>query len=243
MWYHLAMFSVNDKELKRFAGELRAFTKFAYPIATQQTVNTAAFRTMETARKDVKKSMVLRNQFTTRSIQFAKSPKTLQVRRQFSRVGSTADYMETQEFGGVKRKGGSEGVPLATSYSAGQGRGVQPRTRLPRRANKLANIQLRKRGRGGSSRKQRVLMAIRGAAESGRKFVFLDLGRSKGIFRVVGGKRKPKLQMVHSLSNPAVTIPRNPWLKPAFDKNVAKLPAFYRDALVKQMKRANLFTK
>lgn len=234
------MIGVDNRDIRELERDLKTFANRAYPYATRQTLNDTAFQAQRIAREDVRNDMVLRNRFTVQSIQVDQA-RTLAVSRQAATVGSIADYMEDQEFGATKAKKGSEGVAIATSYSAGQGQDAQPRTRLPRKPNKLANIQLQNKRRRGSSRKQRNLIAIKDAAASGNKFVFLDLGRRKGIFRVTGGKRNPKIRMVHDLSNQSVVIPKNPWLKPAFDESLRMLPAFYADALRFQLRRNGLF--
>lgn len=234
------MFGVNTRDIKQLESDLKEFADKAYPFATRKTLNDAAFQAQRIARTDVKDKMVNRNRFTVQSIQVGRA-RTLDVRRQTAVVGSIADYMEDQEFGAVKFKGGKEGVAIATSYSAGQGESAQPRTRLPRKANKMANIQLQRRRKKGTGRKQQNLIAIKQAAETGRKFVFLDLGRRKGIFKVIGGKRRPKIKMVHDMTKQSVVIPKNPWLKPAFDEASRMIPAFYADALRFQLRRRGLF--
>lgn len=232
------MFGVDTKDVKKLERDLKTFASQAYPFATRQTINDAAFQTQRIARADVRSDMINRNRYTEQSIRVEQA-RTLAVSRQSATVGSIADYMETQEFGGVKTKNGSEGVAIATSYSAGQS---GERTRLPRKPNKLANIQLQKRTRPGHSRKQKNLVAVLTAATSGHKFVFLDLGKRKGIFRVTGGKRNPQVRMVHDLTRSSVRIPKNPWLKPAFDEAARMVPAFYADALRFQLRRRGLFS-
>lgn len=229
------MFGVDTREIKNMERDLKTFAKQAYPFATRKTLNDAAFQAQKIARVDVRENMTTRNRFTVQSIQVEQA-RTLQVSRQAAVVGSTADYMEDQEFGAVKSN-----PTIATSYSAGQGENAQPRTRLPRKANKMASISLSKRRKKGSNRKQQNLIAIQQAATTGRKFVFLDLGRRKGIFKVTGGKRRPKIKMVHDMTRQSVVIPKNPWLKPAFDETLRMVPAFYADALRFQLRRRNIF--
>ena len=155
-------------------------------------------------------------------------------------MGSVADYMEDQEFGATITRKGSKGKPIATSYAAGQ-EGQQPRTKVPRKANKLASIQLKRNKQAGGSRKQRNLMAVKQAAASGSKFVYMDLGRRQGIFRVLGGKKKPRVRMVWDLSNTTVIIPRRPTIGPAATATRRLMPEIYREALVFQAKRNRLF--
>lgn len=234
------MFGVDTKNIKQMERDLKTFASKAYPFATRKTVNDAAFQAQRIARVDVKDNMTNRNRFTVQSIQVEQT-RTLQVSQQAAVVGSIADYMEDQEFGAVKSKTGKEGVTIATPYSSGEGENAQPRTRLPRKPNRMQSIALQKRRKKGSSRKRQNFIAIRQAAATGRKFVFLDLGRRKGIFRVTGGKRRSKIKMVHDMTKQSVVIPKNPWLKPAFDETTRMLPAFYADALRFQLRRRNIF--
>ncbi len=115
------MLSVDDKEIKRFERDLKTFASRAYPFATKATINTAAFETQKVARKRIRRIMTLRNKFTRQSIQVEQA-RGLNVNTQAAVVGSTQDYMETQEFGGTVRRRGKEGVPIKTSFSAVQRR-------------------------------------------------------------------------------------------------------------------------
>ena len=234
------MLKIDDSDLKQYESDLKTFANRAFPFATKNTLNRSAFEAQKVARNNVDSKMIQRNRFTKQSIQVEQS-RTLNISRQSSSVGSIADYMKDQEFGKVIRKSGKEGVPIATSYAAGQSEGAQPRTRLPRKANALASIQLRNKRTRGKTRRQRNLIVIKEAAQSGRKYIFLDLGRSKGIFKVVGGMRKPKIKMVWSMREQSVVIPRNPWLQPAVKRVQKRMPEFYRDSLVFQLKRQGLF--
>lgn len=232
------MFSIGDENIKQLESDLKTFAERAFPFATKNTVNQSAFAAMKIARDDLKERMTLRNRFSIQSIQVEQT-RTLNVKRQAAIVGSTADYMEDQEFGTVIRKTGKEGVQIATGYSAGQE--GQKRTRFPRKANQMKTIQLQRRRKKGGSRKQRNLVAIKEAATSGTKFVFLDLGRRKGIFKVTGGKRRPKIKMVHDMTKQSVVIPKNPWLSPAVKKTTKKIPEIYKRSLIFQLKRQGLF--
>lgn len=234
------MFGINDRDVKRMEADLKNFASQALPYATRNTLNQAAFTTMREAKEGIRDNMTTRNKWTERSVRVEKS-RSLTIPRQSAAVGSGLDYMETQEFGGVERKTGSEGVAIPTSYSAGLAQNAKPRTRLPRKPNRIQNIQLRKRRGSGGSRKQQNLEAIKGAATSGRKFVFLDLGRRKGIFKVTGGKRRPKIRMVYDLTRPSVVIPKNPWLRPAVQRVEPQVARIHAASLRFQLKRLGLF--
>ena len=233
------MININDEELKEYEADLKTFASRAFPFASKNTVNSLAFKARGIAQEGLKENLTLRNRFTVQSVQVGQT-RTLNVSRQAAAVGSIAPYMEIQEFGGIKTKSGSEGVSISTGYSAGQ-ESAQPRTRLPRKANKLENITLKKRRGKRISRKQQNLLAIKQAAASGSKFVFLDLGRRKGIFRVLGGKRRPKIKMVHDMTRQSVVIPANPWLRPSVKEAQLFGPEIYKKSLAFQLKRQGLF--
>lgn len=234
------MITINSTQIRQYEDDLKTFKRKAFPFATKATVNSAAFKARGFAQENIRNSMITRNRFSVASVRVEQS-RTLNVRQQAATVGSIAPYMEDQEFGTTKTSKGKQGVPIATSYSAGQAQGARPRTRLPRKPNKLASIQLSSRRKQGKTRKQRNLLAVKRAAEGGNKFVFLDLGRTKGIFRVLGGKRKPRIKMVWSMSKRAVVIPKNPWLGPAVTQTEPIIPELYANALRFQLKRHNIF--
>jgi len=235
------------KEIQKLERMLGNFSKTALPYAMKDGANRAAFQTMRTAKADIAKDMILRNKFTQQSIRVDRA---MDIRRPEAWVGSTADYMATQEFGGVKRKRGKIGVAIPTSESAGQGRSV-PRTRIPMARNKLSRIVLSRRSRVAKTREQATVFAVQDAVTSGKREVYLSLGsggQTKGIFRVKGGSRKfkrgwPKgatLTMLYDLSDTAVNVPRNPWLRPAVDKTLKIAPRLYLQALEFQAKRLKL---
>jgi len=234
------MIEVDTNQIKELQEDLKVFADRAYPFATKQTINRSAFKAQQISREIVKDEMIQRNKFTVQSIQVDQA-RTLNVNRQEATVGSTADYMEDQEFGGSKSKSGKQGVSIATSYSAGQGESAQPRTRLSTKPNKLASIRLKRQGTKARSRKQKNFIAIREAAQSGSKYVYLDLGRRQAIFKVIGGKRRPKIKMVHDLTRKTVVIPKNPWLAPAVKQTEKHIPQIYKESLEFQAKRAGLF--
>jgi len=227
------MFDIDDKDIKRLESDLKVFAERSFPFATKQTVNSSAFAARKIWQDNIREKMITRNRFTVQSIRVEQT-KTLNVRRQAATVGSTADYMEDQEFGGIKTN-----PTIATSYSAGQGESTQPRTRMPRKANKMSNVRLSKRRKLGMTRKQRNFLTVREAATSGRKYLFLDLGKRKGIFKLTGGKRRPKIKMIHNTGIQSVTIPRTPTMKPAVE--AVPVPEIYKKALLFQVKRQGLF--
>ncbi len=226
---------INLDDIKQFEHELG---KLPVKFAQRSAINGTAFTTQKIARNIVGAKMVQRNAFTKRSIQVDMAKGSAP-----AIVGSIADYMATQEFGGVKTTEGKHGVPIPTAAASGESGEARLPQKLPKRPNRLSNIKLRKGGRKGKNRKQRNRVRVQEAAAAGgrNRFIFLDLGRRKGIYKVTGGKRKPKIRKMYDLSKNTVFIPKNPWLKPAVDKAVKSLPSLYLRALEFQAKRLSLF--
>jgi hypothetical protein len=231
----VAYVTFDDRDLRRFESDLKTFAGRAYPFATRQTINDAAFQTREVAQDRIGRQMVERNRWTRGSVRVERA-KGLNVKRQAAVVGSTEDYMETQEFGG-KRVGGS----IPSRYASGEGRGSGMRRRVPRRPNRMQNIRLQ-RTRKGRSKAQANVIALKVAVAQKRPFVFMESpGRFRGVFRVVGGKRNPRPELVADLSRRVSDIPTNPWLRPSVDEVTKRLPGIYRRNLKRQLVRHRLF--
>jgi hypothetical protein len=228
------MITLNTAEIERFAVDLLRFNERAFPFATKQTVNDAAFETQREYRSAMQRQLVLRNKWTEGSARVEKA-KTLNVSRQEAEVGSVMQYMFDQEFGATKF-GKSGNVSIPTSSASGEGRVATPRRKVVRAANRMNRIELKTRTARG-----RNLIAVKEAAKKGHKFVYLDLGRRKGIFRVFGGRKKPRIEMFHDLSRKSVTIAPNPMLGPSVEKTQVFIPSMYRNALLFQLRRANVF--
>lgn len=225
-------FTVNAVQVRQFEDKLRRLNSKGIRFAEIETVNRAAFETMKDTRQQLGGKMVLRNAWTKRSILVRKANRTTVE----AAVGSTQPYMETQELGGTEDATGANGVAIPTSVASGEGRGAKPRKRQVRKPNKVSNITLAGRARS-SNRKQRNAIAVKKAISTGKRFIFLELQRRKGLFRVFGGKRNPRVEMIQDLSRKSVSIPRNPWLMPVARQQVQQLPRYYRDALQRQLKR------
>lgn len=231
--------TLDNKDVKRYARQLRVFADKAYPFATKSALNEGAFDAQRRYRGNAREKLTLRNTYTRTSIQVDQA-RGLNVEAQRAVVGSTAGYMATQEFGGTE-EGQGMAQPIATNTSAGQSYGVRPRTKLPTRRNKRKNINLTRDDRRGTSRKQRNVAAAMGAAKSGR-VVYMDLGRVKGLFRVKGTRAALDVRLIWSLSQKSVKIPATPLLAPAIVETRQRMPQFYLNALRFQVKRHNLFT-
>lgn len=224
--------TVNAAQVRQLESKLKSLNKRGLPFAELETINRAAFETQKTARKELGGRMVLRNAWSERSILVRKG--TLQTMQ--SATGSTQAYMERQELGGTEHAKGKHGVAIPTSVASGEGRGAKPRQKLVTRPNKVSNINLARNFRS-SNRKQRNAVAVKEAVRKGNRFVFLELQQRKGLFRIFGGKRKPRLEMVQDLTRDSIRVPRNPWLMPAANQQLARMPRYYAEALERQLAR------
>lgn len=236
--------TLDIKDVRRFEGYLKTFNRRAIPFANRNALNDTAFDARREAIAGINKKFTTRNKWTVKSIRVNKAVGT-NVRTMRAETGSTLGYMADQEFGGTKKPKKGKSVAIQTGYSSGEGNAARPRKRLPRKANKMANIAL-KRGRKGKNSRQRNAIAVRSAAKSGRKYVYLSGLRGKkksGIFRVLGGKKKPSVSrsMVADLSQGSVKIKRKPWLAPAAMKAGSKMQKNYSKRLQEQVKRHRLF--
>ena len=223
------MFQVNDKDVKKLERKLRDINERAIPFATRATINEMAFGSQALARTEIQAKMTLRNKYTVSSVRVDQA-RGLNIASQVAKMGSIADYMDEQEFGGSKGRKSGRAVGIPTSFAAGQ-RGARPRTRLPRKAFQMAQIMLRRGGKRGANAKQQNAINI---ATSLGGFTYLDLGKRKGIFKI---DKKGRPTMVHDLSRASVRIPATKWMKPSVDAIINRRGEFYAKALNFQLSR------
>lgn len=232
------MFKFDDGQIVEFERLLLATPK-AFRFAERNTINDMAFEAQRQGKENARNQMTLRNKWTEGSIKVERARKLTDP----AITGSEQSYMRDQEFGGTNTKAGGIGVPIATTYSSGEtGR---TRKKLPRARNTLRRVRLGKGKLQGMTTKQRTLVAVRVAVETGRRFIYLDKGVRKGIYRVEGGRaggrsrgwpKGAKLRMVYDLSRPSTPIPRNPWLRPATDTAVSKGRQYWGVRLEQQLR-------
>lgn len=242
-------FSLKTAEILKLEDDLGRVAERAIPYATRNTINKAAFVGMRIAKSRIKKQLTLRNRWTVGSIR-VRTTKELSVSRQMAILGSTEGYMEDQEFGAVKKRKGKEGVPIPTGYASGEGESPRPRKKLPRgknvirRGDKSGKIVLSRKRTIAKNKKQKTFLRVREAIKTGNRYIYLDTGRTKGIFRVLGGtKKNPQnatIKMVYSLEHPFVTVPKDPWLHPSVERVRPHIPRIYIKSLKYQLNRLNL---
>ena len=220
-----------------FTAALRKLTKLrrrGIPFAVKGTLNTAAFTARPMWQREIKDQMITRNTWTTRRIGIDKA-RGRGVDAMKSTIGHTEEYMRQQEEGDVVAKSGKHGKPIPTTVASGEGRSSGPRRRLVRRPNRMGSIVLT--DRRGTSRRQRNAIAISMAMRAGRRYVFLELSRARqGIFRIMGGRRRPRIEMIWDLSRASIRIPKNPTLEPTMKAMERKLPRIAVDEIQKQIR-------
>ena len=231
-------FDANLNLVEQYEKRLKDFDRRGLAYATRETLNQAAFYGRAQMQREIKDRFINRNKWTERSVQVNKA-KGLDIDLQASEMGSVQPYMVTQEEGGqIRGRNGDHSIP--TGYSAGQD-GASKRTRNVRKANRMNSIKLRKRPRvKGYNRGHTNFLIVRQAAEERIKFIYLDTGKSRGVYRVLGGKRKPKIRMVSDLSRKSVKIPSTKTLEPATRRTIELMDFFYFKALAFQLKRRKL---
>jgi hypothetical protein len=226
------MITADARQVRQLENKLERLNARGVLYAELQTVNRAAFETQAVARRDLGGRMVLRDKWSERSIRVDRANR----QNMAASVGSALPYMETQEIGGTTTPSAGQNVAIPTSVASGEGRDAKPRQRLVRRPNKIRNIRLGDRQRTGN-RKQRNAVAVKEALRTGNRYVFLELQQRKGIFRVYGGRRRPRIEMIQDLSRRTTRVPRNPWLLPAANTVAQQLPSYYAAALRQQLAR------
>lgn len=229
------MISFRSPSIERLEGHLAHFARRGIPYAIRNTLNDAAFDARRTWIAKLPGKFTLRNRWTERSIRVRKA-RGRTVGRMVATIGSTREYMLTQEEGGTETPTGHVGVPVPTARAAGQARGTRPRSKVPRRANRLRRITLSNARNRGRSRAQKNAIAISVAKRGGGRFAFLDLGRRKGIFRIMGSAKRSRIEMMWDLSHRSIRTKPTHMLEDTMDEVGARMPNMYKDALLSQLR-------
>lgn len=227
----------DSRGFEQFERALGGMASRAIPHAVRNGLNKAAFEARKSWQAQIKEDFVLRNKYTVGSIRYTKA-RGVRLSQMEASVGSVADYMALQEKGGTIGKEGKHGVSIPTPSAAGQGMKTQPRTKPVQKKNYLSAIRLRRRVSGARQRKNAVAIIM--ALKTGSRVAFLDLGRRKGFFRILGGgdqKGRLRVRMIWDVSKPAVSIPATPTLKRTLEDFTPRMAGFYVDALQDQIER------
>jgi hypothetical protein len=231
----MSAITVDLRDFKRLTKDLQTFAKKAIPHAARNALTSFANVAALGWQREISQAFVLRNSFTTRSIQTVKAS-GIRLDSMQSKVGSIAPYMGLQESGGTSHgKGAHKGIP--TAVAAGQAQGAL-RTKLIRPGRKLSAIHAPTVIGARGNRKQRNRVAMMMARRKGQKFALLERpGGGKGLFLLGGGKRKLTTKLVWDVSRGSVQVKPEPTLQRALRYVEPKLVAIQQDAVLTQLKR------
>lgn len=201
--------------------------------AARETVNSLAFAGREAWQDEMRKSLTLRNRFTERRALVEMARSTSFGRGIAATLGHTEEYMALLESGGTERAE-KRFRPIPTEVAAGQSFGSlrSGRTRAVRPSAIITRLGSKHRSRSKNNAR-----AIRDAIRTGKRLVLLVMGRRRGIYRVKGSKRKPKLVKLYDLSRRRTPVPRTPTLERAVWRAHAQGPAIAHYALGKAIDR------
>lgn len=223
------------RDLQRWNDALEQFARRGIPFVARNTLNSAAFAGRKIWTEVVMpRELTLRNKWTVQKTWVEKA-RGRDVRRMEAKLGSLADYMAIQESGGTEAKTGAHGVPIPTSVASGEGRGKQNRRKVVRKPNRLHRIDLGNRPRPGMTQTQRNVVAVKIAIKTKRRYVFLDLGKRKGIYRVRGGRR-PRIDLIWDLTHPSVRIPPSATLQKTLRLLAPQIPELAKRAMLQQLR-------
>ncbi len=224
---------VDLSDFRRLTRDLEAVSGVAVPYAARNALNAIAFEGRKLWQAQMRDDFVLRNDWTTRRLYVDKAKGTTLAGMR-SVLSSPDAFLVKQEFGGVE----NHSVP--TGVATGEGRGASPRRRLVRAPNKVSVIALGNRMHKGN-RKQRNAVAIRTAAADGLKFVYLELPKRRGLFRISGRSTSPQVDMVWDTTKKSHTVRPTPTLRRAVKRLEGKVPAIMTSALIDQLRRHKVF--
>lgn len=230
------MFSIHfdDREFRKLAKRLHTAAPKALQYTARDALNTAAFEARKAWQSEMQATFTLRNRWTVGSIRVEKA-RGLNLRTMQSRVGSALDYLETQEFGGEIRGRGNQGYRYPTKRAKPPGRVVRQRFRMAR--IQLTHPDLSQH----ASTRQKIAVAARKVRASGVKFAFLEVsGTIRGMYQLMGSKRRPKMRLLWDMTRGSVQIPKHATLEPAVERTRRRMPRYARGALLRQLKRARL---
>lgn len=238
----------DDRDWKKLEKSLLEMRKNALPYAVNSYLNSMAFETQGQGKKIVQNRMILRNKYTLQSIRANKATRSNKIESMRAATGSTAGYMETQEFGGIEKGDRGKNKPIATPDASGES-GSGMRKKMPTAANRLSRISLKKTRVMAHTRKQANFIRVKMAMKTGQKYVYIDTGRRRFIAKISAvnlSKRGAKfmgarLRMVYDLSRKSVSIRKNKWLEPATGIAMRKRDVIYTKAIQFQIDRLKIF--
>ena len=221
---------VDLNGLDEMQSALEQLSKKGLGAAARETLTNCAWEGRRIWQGNLEQSSILRNKFTQSRVLVDPARGSSLVGME-ARLGHVSQYVADLEEGkGDTARGSAVPIPELAARSGGDKR------KLVGRPNKLATIGRLSKGKGrGGTYKQRNAGALRLAAKAGRKLVVLEGPTSRGIFRVLGGRKHTKVRKIWDLSHRTVTRPKRPTLQRSLDAALQLAPAIAERAMLKQL--------
>jgi hypothetical protein len=216
--------------LDEMQAALEQLSKKGLAAAARETLTNCAWEGRRIWQGNLEQSSILRNKFTQSRVLVDPARGSSLVGME-ARLGHPSQYVADLEEGkGDTARGSAVPIPELAARTGGDKR------KLVGRPNKLATIGRLSKGKGrGGTHQQRNAGALRMAAKQGKKFVVLEGTRSRGIFRVLGGRKHAKVRKLWDLSHRTVTRPKRPTLQRTLDATLQLAPAIAERAMQKQL--------
>jgi hypothetical protein len=217
---------------------LETVAKRSVPFAARELVNGMAFAGRRFWQEEMAGALTLRNKFTQRRALVIKA-RGLQMRSMEAVLGHPELYMYLLEHGGTEYAN-KRFRPIPSETAAGQAKGslLAGRKQAVRPGNIITKLGRRlARGSKAHSRKANNARGVKRAIASGRRLVFLNMGRRQGIYRIKGGKKNPDIQKLYDLTKRSTPVPRIPTLEPTLARVMSIAPGLAIVALERQLER------
>lgn len=232
---------VQWRGVDRMQSDLETMARRALPAAARETLNNLAFEGRRIWQDEMRGSLTLRNKFTERRALVERVSAGNRIDHMEATLGHTEDYVRKLEFG-ESEKAAKQFRPIPTEVAAGQAFGTLAggRKKAVRAKNIITTLGSLKFKRSGRGRKADNARAVRHAIKTGKKLALLDFERRQGIYRIGGSKRKPTIRKLYDLSRRVTPMPKVPTLARTLEKTLRAAPSIAHDALLKQLRRANV---
>lgn len=223
------MIHVTLRGWDKYQRDLETFSKKVVKDALRDALNGMAFETRREWSAEIEKRLTTRNKYTSRTALRVEKASGRTLTTMQSKVGSIADYMDTQEQGGTTKG------PIPGPTAAGQKPGGK-RTKPVRATNRVRTL-LASKGTQGTSRKQRNAVALAMARRTGKKVALLERPNGgKGLFRITGGKRTIKTRLIWTVGRGTSKVKATPTLGPVIRRLEPRYPQITHAAMLKQLR-------
>lgn len=228
---------IEFRGLDELQRELEQLAKRSIPYAARETLNGLAFAGRKIWQDEMASSLTLRNAFTQRRVLVDRATGSRMSDMQ-AVLGHTEDYMRRLEYG-IGERARRGGLAIPSEAAAGQAKGSLPagRKRAVKRSLVIRVLGKIKRQSRSMPRKARNARAVRDAIKNGTRLAYLELDRRRGIYKIMGGKKRPQIRKLYDLSRRAVPLPRIPTLQRTLDAALLQAPTIALAAVQRQLDR------